>query len=86
MVAQMLMLVLLAAAAPVAPAAEPSSPSSGTAIVAEARATISRPLILQGNTIDTRAIGLAPIRQPPRRCASADSAAPECRLIVYDLP
>lgn len=55
-------------------------------IVAEARATISNPVVLQGSTIDTRAIGTLPVRQPPRRCPSADSQAPDCRLIVYDLP
>jgi len=51
-------------------------------IVAEARATISNPVALQSGTIDTRAIGTLPIREPPRRCASEDSPAPDCRLIV----
>lgn len=75
-----------AAAAPVADAPAASGQQSGTAIVAQARATIGRPVVLQGGIIDARAIGTQPVRQPPRKCANADSAAPDCRLIVYDLP
>jgi hypothetical protein len=88
----MLIAVLLAAgsveaaAAPVADAPVASGQGSGATIVAQVRASVSHPVILQGSTIDTRAIGTFPVRQPPRRCAIADDAAPDCRLIVYDLP
>jgi hypothetical protein len=75
-----------AAAAPVADPPAAGSQRSSMTIVAEARATISNPVVLRGSTIDTRAIGTLPVRQPPRRCPSADSTAPDCRLIVYDLP
>ncbi len=92
MVIRMLMAALLAAGsvdASAAVAAElppANAPGSGAAVIAEARATIGRPVILQSSTIDARAAGAAPVRQPPRRCASTDSTAPDCRLIVYDLP
>ena len=92
MVARMLIATFLAAssvgaaAAPVADPPAAGSQRSSMTIVAEARATISNPVVLQGSTIDTRAIGTLPVRQPPRRCPSADSPAPDCRLIVYDLP
>jgi len=88
MVARMLIAALLAAssvgaaAAPVAGAPVASGQRSSMTIVAEARATISNPVALQSGTIDTRAIGTLPVRQPPRRCASEDSPAPGCRLIV----
>ncbi len=88
MVARMLIAALFAAssvAAAAAPVADPSA-TGGTAVVAEARVTISRPIVLQNDAIDARMIGIQPVRQPPRRCASADSSAPDCRLIVYDLP
>jgi hypothetical protein len=73
MVARMLIAALLAAssvgaaAAPVAGAPAASGQRSSMTIVAEARATISNPVALQSGTIDTRAIGTLPIREPPRQ-------------------
>jgi hypothetical protein len=83
MVADMLILIALAAA----PTAETGS---RTSVEVRVTATIQRGITLQDGTASTRATELSPIRQKPRDCRPADKAeplaAPDCHLIVYDLP
>ncbi len=79
MVADMLILMALTTA-----------PTVGTEARAhvEVRATavIQRAVTLQNGVATTRKTEMIPIPQKPRDCAPDDKPAPDCRLIVYDLP
>jgi hypothetical protein len=74
-------MLLALAAAPVA--------ESGSGARAEARVTVTiiqRTMALRNGEPERRASDIAPVRQKPRDCSPADKPAPDCRLIVYDLP
>ena len=62
--------------------------NSGTGARAEARvtATIQRGVTVQNGTAAASASDVVPVRQQARGCGTVDQPAPDCRLIVYDLP
>ena len=79
MVSQILMLLALATTTPV---------ESGGGARAEARVsvTIQRGAMLQAERMTSDRRALPAIPSTPRACRPADTATPDCRLIVYDLP
>lgn len=79
MVSQILMLLALATTTPV-------ESSGGARAEAQVRVTIQRGAMLQAERMTSDARALPAIPSTPRACRPADTAAPDCRLIVYDLP
>lgn len=62
--------------------------NSGPGAHAEAHvmATIQRGVTVQNGTAAASASDVVPVRQQARGCGLGDQPAPDCRLIVYDLP
>lgn len=79
MVSQILMLLALATTTPV-------ESNGGASAQAQVRVTIQRGAMLQAERMTTDARTPPAIPATPRACRSADTATPDCRLIVYDLP
>ena len=79
MVSEMITLLMVVAT----PAA---NSGSNTRVEARATATIQRGIVLQSGTTTATASDITPVAQRPRDCIPASKSAPDCRLIVYDLP